>query len=120
LPRADAVVDDVRLVVNAGTAPIAGQVVDARGRPVANALVTPAPRAPIDCRSYQARELQRTGHDGRWRFADLPEGARVTVAAATCDGSWAELRDVLAGSEDVTLTLAPPTSSSAAPAATTR
>lgn len=108
VPTGDAIVTQVRLVIDTRTAPIAGRVVDSSGAPVAGAHVSLQGLDRLDCDGWQAELLPLTGPDGRFRMDDLPVHGKVDLFAVTCDRRRGELRGAVVGNEDLVLRVVAP------------
>ncbi len=89
---------DVRLLPRK---PFQGRVVDARGRPVAGALVTPTWSAGFGRLEWEAR----TDADGRFRWFEAPASGTFLIEVHKAGFRPIEYKDVAAGMEDLVLTL---------------
>ena len=92
---------DLTIALERGV-PIAGRVLDARGTPVAGAMVTASVPDKDDLRMDSAQTLA----DGSFRLEGVTDGA-YNLAASTENGGWAILPEVRAGTSNVVLRLRP-------------
>ncbi len=81
--------------------PFRGRVVDARGRPVAGAIVHPTWGAGFGRLEWESR----TDADGRFRWFEAPASGTFLIEVWKAEFRPIEYKEVAAGMEDLTLTL---------------